>query len=119
MNYELALVLKNAGFPQPRSDERVSGKWFFQNGKENLFHDEDDYDQEFITSDIYIPTLSELIEACGKEFECLVHNTNVGIDLDREFWSAGTGKNNLKTDWAYGPTPEIAVARLYLAINKK
>ena len=54
------------------------------------------------------PTLSELIKACGKGLWSLV---NAGED-----WIAKNDK--LKLAFA-GKTPEEAVARLWLALNKK
>lgn len=54
------------------------------------------------------PTLSELIEACGEDFYDLVRFS------DR--WQARSpmlGNSNI------GETPEEAVARLWLALNKK
>lgn len=94
MNYELEKKLKDAGFPQhqPLVNDG-NGNWN------------------------YHPTLSELIEACGDRFHCLVYTTNGGMDCDRKFWSAG---NSPKVhDWQNGSSPEEAVTRLWLAINKK
>lgn len=100
ISYELAKSLKDAGFPQP--DGHARGILSFKGS----FVDE-----------AYIPTLSELIEACGDRFHCLVHEMNGGIDSDREFWSAGTTRD--VTDWQNGSTPEEAVAQLYLKLHAK
>lgn len=63
------------------------------------------------------PTLSELIEACGEEFHSLNH--------DPELYVTSTSPNG---EWiAYGSrcvkvrgkTPEEAVAKLWLELNKK
>lgn len=100
MNYELALKLKKAGFPEGYKGDTENTIGL--PGKERIF----------------LPTLSELIEACGKDLATL---NNWG---DR--WSASTqycmecgtyqGCKNLDVD---GKTPEIAVANLWLKLNKK
>ena len=84
--YELAKELKEAGFPQMTNGYT----WY-------------------VDQVIAVPTLSELIEACG-EVEMVLNiidgkYTNariVGLELNGE-----------------GSTPEIAVAMLWLALNKK
>ncbi len=61
------------------------------------------------------PTLYELIEACGDKFG------GVDLVLPREgirlphFWSAKDRKGNIHNAW----TSEEAVAKLWLALNKK
>ena len=102
MNYELAKKLKDAGFPMPLSaiDERVR-EAFGENGKVYLF-----------------PTLSELIEACGKDFGMLI---NMSSDNKQKFEAYsdtdyGPSPSGLKGN---GATPEEAVANLWLALNKK
>jgi hypothetical protein len=57
---------------------------------------------------LYYPTLSELIEACGKDFEMLVQR-NAG-----QCWGAVGGVHGD----VRGSTPEEAVARLWLALHK-
>lgn len=108
INYELALELKNAGFPQ--------------NLENYEFHTPDckgwDGPSDCTKKTRAVaPTLSELIEVCGKNFHCLVHTTTGGVDSDREFWSAG--KDSIVLNWSNGSAPEEAVARLWLALNKK
>ena len=113
INYELAKRLKDAGFPLEMSHE--SWEIRCKNGiKKQLLSPY----FVFIEGDNYsIPTLSELIEACGEDFHCLVHVIDGEIDSDREFWSAGKGA--LVKDWSNGSTPEEAVAMLWLALNQK
>lgn len=95
MTYELAKKLKDAGFPQ----------------KENNSQNWDEPTMRFY----YSPTLSELIKACGNKFGVLQL-----ADL----------RKNSKSRWyastivyvenpAYGKTPEEAVAKLWLELNKK
>lgn len=93
MNYELALELKKAGFKHPRG-------WFFDGETEQLANDPNEF-----------PDLTELIEACGEEFEFLERHYMNAIDTIE--WHAG-GKYSI-----IAFTPEEAVSRLWLALNKK
>ena len=82
MNYELAKELKDAGFPF-------------------------DWPPDAIVDSV-VPTLSELIEACGDGF----------YDLSREGeqdWIAG----NQEIDACVGHSSEEAVARLWLALTSR
>jgi hypothetical protein len=95
MNYELAKKLKDAGFAQTGD-----GRYILHCGP-------NDFDP-----DVYRPTLSELIEACGFEFDKLQI-------LERYYaskqilWSASSVDFKNKS----GSTPEEAVANLYLALK--
>ena len=91
MNYELAKELKDAGFPQLRPVEHAP------NSDEPL----------------YIPTLEELIDACGEGFFMLIRRESKG-DV---YWFAQNSE-----DKGFGKPqlfPLIAVANLYLELNKK
>jgi hypothetical protein len=98
LSHELAKELKDAGFPQGEPEQYTSdGQWIPEAERK------------------YIPTLSELIEACGcKTFDLLkIDNTWYAADgfgSHRDYWA---------THKAEGSTPEEAVARLWLALNKK
>lgn len=98
IDYELAKKLKDAGFPQKM---RVG-----ENGLETEPND------GRISNEggdwIYLPSLSELIEACGDGYFTL--QSGQGL------WQAG---KTLNPEWSEGQTPEEAVARLWLALNKK
>src|SRR3990167_4174878 len=64
------------------------------------------------------PSLSELIKACGDGFRMLERHPVTGLWLthkshDIEVWSMQVGK-----ELKYG-TPEEAVARLWLALQRK
>jgi len=87
MNYELAKQLKDVGYPQEAAKGSfLSGTWFER-------------------EKTYIPTLEELIDACGDEFRLLELVSGkrwecVGVD---EFFD----------------TPTEAVAKLYIQLNEK
>jgi len=83
MDYELCKKLKDAGFPQPIIDKSSA-------------------DDDFLC---YVPTLSELIEACGDRFHGLwrmMDNWYTKSDIGQEVKSS---------------TPEEAVALLWLELN--
>jgi len=93
ISYELAKQLKEAGFPQDGDIEQ------WENHGDNS------------GDGVFKPTLSELIEACGDEFESLSLHPYYDGDIYMVF-----GRNTLGFN---GSTPEEAVANLYLALNKK
>ena len=91
LSYKLAKQLKDAGFPQK-----------VRNG--NVYHPtifEADIDA------IYFPTLEELIEWCGGEFDSLI---SIG-----DKWMA-CGGPDFKL---MGKTPSISMALLGLKLHKK
>ena len=93
MNYELAKELKDAGFPQHGYEMMTPHAADVKLGRES----------------VYYPTLSELIEACLKE-------------LDGELtvrFKDGKCVCRYKEIEFVGSTPKEAVARLWLALNKK
>src|SRR4051812_19204781 len=102
MTYELAKELRDAGFsqelPDPSSYYNSKGMLFgWSEGEDKPYHE---YTKR--------PTLSELIEACGR----------IGFSLrekDKNTWQAKGGDF---IDYSEGSTPEIAVAHLWLALNK-
>jgi hypothetical protein len=92
MTYELAKQLKNAGFPQ---------------------HDKD-WHQKSCYGDACSVDLSELIEACGEAFDCLI------LDRDTKKWRVSWWYEHLNTDEPdkiLESTPEEAVAKLYLSLH--
>jgi len=101
MKYELALKLKEAGFPlkchSPNKDDLNFGLVV-------------DYTKD--PSKIMYPLLDELIEACGDKFEELVR-LHEGAEFE---WYAGYD-DLLEPDRSYGTTPEEAVANLWLQLN--
>jgi hypothetical protein len=135
MTYELAKQLQEAGFPQ---DYKAGDSVFFQ-WRKNLDvwksvvvthhgseHDDCGYGKcECECSVCYphgnknaikIPTLSELIEACGETFGLLERDKNTGAwycvsDIDTD------GKTNAEGSYSAALTPEEAVAKLWLALK--
>lgn len=106
ISYELAKELKDAGFPQHGGELDIPPvkKYVVPNN-----------DGTFIpNSSAYVPTLEELIEACGTEFVgALIH-------FNGEWQSVcGTDMENFEKTSYRGSTPAEAVARLWLALNKK
>lgn len=105
MNYSLAKELKDAGFPQ---DLFLGSHFYSKDGirwHENI-------EREATYGDCKEPTLEELIEACGDVFWTLTHS--VGYKQ----WYAESSDNGTERQ-GYGESPAEAVARLWLALNKK
>lgn len=99
MTYELAKELKDAGYPQP-IQPTGGGKYMgLYNANGNVEG-----------AEAYIPTISQLIEACGSEHFLLCRDPNTG---DKP-WYART-----MTARGDGVTAEETVGHLWLALNKK
>jgi hypothetical protein len=99
MDYELVRQLRDAGFPL-----KPHPKWAADKDGPMV--------PEFIT-----PTLEELIEMCGNNFDILVHDErgviNYKMHRREEKWSASSWSREV----AFGSTPTEAVARLWLALH--
>ena len=109
MNYELAKELKEAGFPQQ------ADKWYSHNGVEWVLGTDPVTTTE--NGFVVAPNLSELIEACGDEFGALSdHSGFLSTEGVKKKWCAHSRHH---TSMGLGDTPEEAVARLWLALNKK
>lgn len=123
MNYELIESLKDAGFPlqsaslEDSKDSKRKSQIFYY-GKDEIGRQ----------GSCLFPTLSELIEACGEDFMMVSPTTNftkseeteVGnilVPHHKDKWMAVTLKE-VGID-AQGKTPEEAVAKLWLKLNKK
>lgn len=110
IDYELAKELKDAGFPQKGygvyAPDPATGLNFPNTG---------------FTA--YVPTLSELIEACGFRFSLLKRIAPERGSLKDRWKADGYDGTPLEGSMALtselGSTPEEAVARLWLALNKK
>jgi hypothetical protein len=116
INYELALELKKAGFPQPDRygnllENCTCGSVEYLGG--NKVHPPN--------SDCLVmePNLSELIDACGEKFGKLISPTyRQRYDGVRDYWVAMSDDDRHDGYDMEGTTPEEAVARLWLALNK-
>lgn len=109
MNYELATKLKNAGFPQ-HHDYRGGDEYPFCvkcNGSDS------DHDREYVPC---MPSLSELIEACGKTFVMLIRVPSGWEAVGRMGEFEDEASDTMRCG---GITHEEAVAKLWLALNTK
>lgn len=120
MTYERAKKLKEEGFPQhlrqyPRYYEdnelnmpTVRRQLMVENPAIEL---SDEYTQN---ATVYIPTLSELIAACGDEFGTLGRAKNTQGEIS---WGA-TMRSKQYESMYWGNSPQEAVANLWLALQK-
>ncbi len=107
MNYELCKQLKDAGFPQ----KNIEGLRTVFSTEDGEFTKYPRYDKPYV----YIPTLSELIEACGMPSVAgFVSCTN------GEWYASLKTKNEYGMEYeGKGKTPEESVAKLWLKLKKK
>lgn len=111
MNYELAKKLKDAGFPL-NVKRKLLTQANYLGGYEKVYAPTDG---KMLSSEYeLIPTLSELIEACGPFFNQLI---NIGSEFGFH-WGA-TYRSAIREVKSEGSTPEKAVAMLWLELNKK
>lgn len=110
MNYELAKELKDAGFP-------ISPTFKCINNEPHLVCSENDGIERHSCQMVVDrePSLAELIEACIFQN----HMTYFGLEMHSHDWRAGDLGTGGLINHASGKTPEEAVARLWLALNKK
>lgn len=96
MNYELAKKLKDTGFPQ----DIKNGTWF-------------PYASDDTREKVYMPTLSELIDACVQK------NGFNGDELHLVVLKGYSDARLVDQDYlGSGSTPKEALTNLWLAINK-
>ncbi len=115
MNYELARELKDAGWPQWLR-ESVRTCFYYNEFGTLMFWPWGDQEPD-LSEYTRSPDLSELIEACGIRFQYLsLHPAPDSLSM---VWEARANWNmQLKPLDSKGKTPEEAVARLWLALNK-
>jgi hypothetical protein len=121
ISYELAKELKDAGFAQPNKSEPFYGSYITD--QDEIFQPA--LSQKRFVEIAYIPTLEELIGACGDGFLQLHHSPfNPVMPVPPSSmpmtWQAMGGEFR-GSHWSYqqsGFTPKVAVARLWLALNK-
>lgn len=118
LTYEIARELKDLGFPQKQPGKGELGwKYNDKNSLVSLFASTE--------GDLYIPSLSELIEACGDKFSHLEQMTFEDKDVVYDWvkeegtWHAEYQIGISPQMCASGFTPEEAVTNLWLQINKK
>ena len=122
IDYELAKQLKEAGFPQ----ELLNGNKFYYLGygdlsKLDIFCEHRGGE---VFSHIKIPTLLELIEACGEKLSYIEGSFRLSRCNDckkegKPHWTAigwNLKKENLEIKC--GNSPEEAVAKLWLKLNE-
>lgn len=101
---ELARKLRDAGFPQ-----HGAGAWDVKQSSSSLADD--------VT---YFPILEELIEACIELSADGDFHLEHLMKGDGEEWGAATCWLPVeKGEWFYGNDPWAAIARLWIALNKK
>lgn len=135
MTYELAKKLKDSGFPQEYRKSEIAMDWVYNsNGTLLMLHDDNDtywwlgqdytitFTEELLKMEyIKCPTLSELIEALGKDFRSLNRIYIPPAELTWFVYSSNR-PNELNIDACIvkqGSTPEEAVANLWLELNIK
>jgi hypothetical protein len=124
INYELAVKLKDAGFPQIQGDY---GFFIGQIGNTRMRQAiGTNYTNGLNTKNVvYIPDLSELIEACGDDFELLAMEN---YPKGNKFWKAYPtdewfykNENDCVKDccgYETGDSREEAVANLWISLHK-
>lgn len=119
LTYEDALELKNAGFPQNTKSTHYSTTKGME-GELGISFGLPDIGS---ATRVAIPDLSELIEACGDDFEELKHYIGqrekvfnakwLATGIEQEPWSSRSNCSGK------GYTPEQAVKNLWISLNKK
>jgi hypothetical protein len=118
MTYELAKQLKDAGFPQDGLYMYGQGYNFVVNPNTPGSHSLSAAEYERQLDKCYLPTLSELIEACPKErgdFEATFTLTIFDKTRWVAFYDSGDGASFYEQ--GEGSSSEEAVAKLWLALH--
>jgi hypothetical protein len=103
MTYNLAKKLKDAGFPLNPKRDWDKSDWFWLPIDKMT---KDDREK------CYIPTLSELIKACGEKFDSL------GLGkTEPKHWIVKSRNMDININIGGNKTPEEAVANLWLELN--
>lgn len=119
MNYKLAKKLKDAGFPQSGTDwlmeyEGIDGNTYYQEICDYGTCRSEGQAPEYKKC-VYLPTLEELIEACGERFGFLLLNPENGMWLARV-----RGIEPIHPEFSghrHYNEPDEAVANLWLALH--
>ena len=120
ISYKLAKQLKDAGFPQK---DNIYSMAYGKKDRARIYS-VIDIDEGGDCIDCIVPTLSELIEACGNGFYGLRKWTllDKNGDEEKDGWQAMDNFHDDKEHYdeigtCQGKTPEEAVARLYLKLQ--
>ena len=114
MDYELCKKLKEAGFPQ--EIQNYSPTLYYVEKENSVESGEAFYPHVKLPPNYCkVPTLSELIEACGEVFTSLEWLGGVGSTAE---WEATAFENHEQVAIGEGRTPEETVANLYLDLNE-
>jgi hypothetical protein len=118
MDYKLAKQLKDAGFPV--TSICIGDKIWINKDNKSIVISKDELEIAFnkivVKGEWYkIPTLSELIEACGDKFNELIRYYQGDGFLA---CASGLGKDGMAIA-EEGKTPDEAVAKLWLELNDK
>lgn len=107
ISYELAKKLKDNGFKQDGNNRNGYGDPELIDEKGGRIYDV-----------CYVPTLSELIEACGDKFLrlTLLNNGEWSCETSDRQYAEPT---NVGDTIQWGKTPEEAVANLWLKLNEQ
>lgn len=128
LSYELCTKLKEAGFPQEVRQYEVGTQFYFTAPEETKIVV---FFKEWINigfHDLFfkVPTLSELIEACGRESRNYPWGEDAGkfdfcLQYYADEWTAGYKDPSYHESWDVlmnGATPEEAVANLWLSLHQ-
>lgn len=121
LTYEQCKALKDAGYEQFSFDTLKKRRGYYVlDGDERMreVYLESDLKERGLSELIYVPTLSELIEACGDRFGRLDHVQMKGVE---SIWVAYSSRieNEINVPayiFQQGATPIEAVANLFLAL---
>lgn len=122
MTYELAIKLRDSGFPQDNCLTYWGKVQFRANQPRRqrlrLIIPSMKNREKWKAPKVMVanPTLEELIEACGDRFTSLDYWNGYIPLWTAQFGNDSINKQSIKGD---GQTPEEAVAKLWLALNKK
>jgi len=112
MDYKLAKKLRKAGFNQDTANVARFSQYRCPQtiGAGNIWCKPECPDK------VYVPSLSELIEACGDKLFELYDTAN-----KENPWQASVmvDLETFERLFSHGKTPEEAVAKLWLKLNKK
>jgi len=116
MDIELARELRDAGFSNIQDVQHRQGREFLApDGLVFVYS----LGQIAPSEDWFIPTLEELIEACAEDFDSMYRSSNGSWLAASVTCADGDALGLQRQKGESKDSPEEAVARLWLALNKK